>query len=64
MIFHIKNIFTQKNLDDNKKNCNDMWYLWKRGRPKGYTPYINIKYEDLADWVGVVKQKYLFLGNG
>ena len=24
----------------------------KRGRPKGYTPYINIKYEDLADWVG------------
>lgn len=24
----------------------------KRGRPKGYSPYIEIKYEDLADWVG------------
>ncbi len=24
----------------------------KRGRPKGYSPYINISYEDLADFVG------------
>lgn len=24
----------------------------KRGRPKGYSPYIEIKYEELADWVG------------
>tara|TARA_B100000085_G_C18356961_1_gene436663 strand:+ start:352 stop:582 length:231 start_codon:yes stop_codon:yes gene_type:complete len=24
----------------------------KRGRPKGYTPYIEIAYEELADWVG------------
>jgi hypothetical protein len=24
----------------------------KRGRPKGYSPYVEIKYEDLADWVG------------
>jgi len=24
----------------------------KRGRPKGYSPYINISYEELADWVG------------
>jgi hypothetical protein len=24
----------------------------KRGRPKGYSPYINIPYEDLADFVG------------
>jgi hypothetical protein len=24
----------------------------KRGRPKGYTPYIDISYEELADWVG------------
>jgi hypothetical protein len=24
----------------------------KRGRPKGYSPYIEIRYEDLADWVG------------
>lgn len=23
-----------------------------RGRPKGYSPYINIPYEDLADFVG------------
>lgn len=24
----------------------------KRGRPKGYSPYIEIRYEELADWVG------------
>ena len=24
----------------------------KRGRPKGYSPYINVPYEDLADFVG------------
>ena len=24
----------------------------KRGRPKGYSPYVEISYEDLADWVG------------
>ncbi len=24
----------------------------KRGRPKGYSPYLEIRYEDLADWVG------------
>mgnify|MGYP006152393589 CR=1 FL=1 len=24
----------------------------KRGRPKGYNPYTEISYEDLADWVG------------
>ena len=24
----------------------------KRGRPKGYTPYVEISYEELADWVG------------
>lgn len=24
----------------------------KRGRPKGYSPYLDIRYEDLADWVG------------
>jgi hypothetical protein len=24
----------------------------KRGRPKGYSPYIEIRYEDLADWAG------------
>lgn len=24
----------------------------KKGRPKGYSPYIEIRYEDLADWVG------------
>lgn len=24
----------------------------KRGRPKGYSPYIEISYEELADWVG------------
>lgn len=24
----------------------------KRGRPKGYSPYIEIGYEELADWVG------------
>lgn len=24
----------------------------KRGRPKGYTPYTEISYEELADWVG------------
>lgn len=24
----------------------------KRGRPKGYSPYVEIRYEDLADWVG------------
>jgi len=24
----------------------------KRGRPKGYSPYIEIRYEDLSDWVG------------
>jgi len=23
----------------------------KRGRPKGYSPYIEIGYEELADWV-------------
>jgi hypothetical protein len=26
--------------------------IMKRGRPKGHSPYIEIKYEDLADWVG------------
>lgn len=24
----------------------------KRGRPKGYSPYTEISYEDLGDWVG------------
>lgn len=24
----------------------------KRGRPKGYSPYIEISYEELADYVG------------
>tara|TARA_B100000029_G_C16975124_1_gene741527 strand:- start:211 stop:450 length:240 start_codon:yes stop_codon:yes gene_type:complete len=24
----------------------------KRGRPKGYSPYVNIPYEELADFVG------------
>ena len=24
----------------------------KRGRPKGYTPYTDITYEELGDWVG------------
>ena len=24
----------------------------KRGRPKGYSPYTEISYEELADWVG------------
>jgi hypothetical protein len=24
----------------------------KRGRPKGYSPYVEIRYEELADWVG------------
>jgi len=24
----------------------------KRGRPKGYSPYTEITYEELADWVG------------
>jgi hypothetical protein len=24
----------------------------KRGRPKGYNPYTQISYEELADWVG------------
>ena len=24
----------------------------KRGRPKGYSPYIEISYEDLSDYVG------------
>ena len=24
----------------------------KRGRPKGYCPYIEISYEELGDWVG------------
>jgi hypothetical protein len=24
----------------------------KRGRPKGYSPYIDIRYEELSDWVG------------
>lgn len=24
----------------------------KRGRPKGYNPYIEISYEELLDWVG------------
>ena len=24
----------------------------KRGRPKGYCPYIEIIYEELGDWVG------------
>jgi len=24
----------------------------KRGRPKGYSPYVEIAYEDLADYVG------------
>lgn len=36
----------------------------KRGRPKGYTPYVEISYEELADWVGrkakvVVCKKWL-----
>ena len=36
----------------------------KRGRPKGYSPYVEISYEDLADWVGrkakvVVCKKWL-----
>ena len=24
----------------------------KRGRPKGYSPYIDITYDELGDWVG------------
>ena len=24
----------------------------KRGRPKGYSPYTEISYEELGDWVG------------
>lgn len=24
----------------------------KRGRPKGYSPYIEIRYEELSNWVG------------
>ena len=24
----------------------------KRGRPKGYSPYAKISYEELGDWVG------------
>ena len=24
----------------------------KRGRPKGYSPYTEIAYEELSDWVG------------
>jgi hypothetical protein len=24
----------------------------KRGRPKGHSPYTEISYEDLSDWVG------------
>ena len=24
----------------------------KRGRPKGYSPYTTISYEELGDWVG------------
>lgn len=36
----------------------------KRGRPKGYSPYTNITYEELGDWVGrktkiVVCKKWL-----
>ena len=23
-----------------------------KGRPKGYSPYVNISYEELGDWVG------------
>jgi len=35
-----------------------------RGRPKGYSPYIEISYEELGDWVGrktkvVVCKKWL-----
>lgn len=43
----------------------------KRGRPKGYSPYIEIGYEELADWVGrktkvPVSKKWLesLMGNG
>jgi hypothetical protein len=36
----------------------------KRGRPKGYSPYTTISYEELGDWVGrktkvVVCKKWL-----
>lgn len=36
----------------------------KRGRPKGYSPYATISYEELGDWVGrktkvVVCKKWL-----
>ena len=24
----------------------------KRGRPKGYSPYVDITYDELGDWVG------------
>jgi hypothetical protein len=35
-----------------------------RGRPKGYSPYVEISYEELGDWVGrkskvVVCKKWL-----
>lgn len=26
--------------------------IMKRGRPKGYSPYATISYEELGDWVG------------
>ena len=35
-----------------------------RGRPKGYSPYIEIRYEELADWVGRKTKKFLSLKNG
>lgn len=38
--------------------------IMKRGRPKGYSPYTTISYEELGDWVGrktkvVVCKKWL-----
>tara|TARA_Y100000593_G_scaffold87491_1_gene168021 strand:- start:398 stop:616 length:219 start_codon:yes stop_codon:yes gene_type:complete len=26
--------------------------MMKRGRPKGHSPYVDISYEELGDWVG------------
>jgi hypothetical protein len=38
--------------------------IMKKGRPKGYSPYASISYEELGDWVGrktkvLVSKKWL-----
>ena len=38
--------------------------IMKKGRPKGYSPYTSISYEELGDWVGrktkiLVSKKWL-----